>query len=128
MRSPDAAWIEASRWDALSERDKDRFSPIVPDFVIELRSSSDRLSDLQNKMGQWIGNGVQICLAYRSHRATGHDSGFTATTSQSGSASFAIACGFGCWIPAASCARAKLAEHNAKIIIAAIHPADLPTR
>lgn len=60
MRSPDAAWIQATRWDALSEEDKDRFSPIAPDFVIELRSHGDRLSSLRSKMEQWIANGVQV--------------------------------------------------------------------
>jgi Uma2 family endonuclease len=60
MRSPDAAWVLASRWDALSEEEKDRFSHIAPDFVIELRSHSDRLSGLRSKMEQWIANGVQI--------------------------------------------------------------------
>ena len=58
IRSPDAAWIEAARWDALSEADKDRFSPICPDFIIELRSPSDSLALLETKMHQWISNGV----------------------------------------------------------------------
>ena len=60
MRSPDAAWVEASRWDALSESDKDRFSPICPDFIIELRSPSDNLTDLEAKMDQWIANGAAV--------------------------------------------------------------------
>lgn len=60
MRSPDAAWIQVSRWDALSEEEKDRLSPIAPGFIIELRSPGDRLSSLQTKMEQWIANGVQI--------------------------------------------------------------------
>ena len=60
IRSPDAAWVPASRWNALSEEDKDRFSPIVPAFVIELRSPSDKLPDLQAKMQMWIANGAQL--------------------------------------------------------------------
>jgi len=60
MRSPDAAWVLASRWDALSESDKDRFAPLCPDFVIELRSPSDSLDELKEKMAQWITNGVQV--------------------------------------------------------------------
>ncbi len=60
MRSPDAAWILRSRWDALSDRDKDRFSPICPDFIIELRSPTDHLPELQAKMLQWIGNGAAL--------------------------------------------------------------------
>jgi Uma2 family endonuclease len=60
MRSPDAAWIEAIRWDALSDADKDRFSPICPDFIIELRSPSDNLIELETKMELWIANGAKL--------------------------------------------------------------------
>jgi Uma2 family endonuclease len=60
MRSPDAAWVEAYRWDALSEADKNRFSPICPDFILELRSPSDSLPDLEAKMDLWIANGAQM--------------------------------------------------------------------
>ena len=60
VRSPDAAWLLKPRWDALSEDDKDRFSPIVPDFVIELRSPTDKLSDLEPKMQMWIANGAEV--------------------------------------------------------------------
>jgi Uma2 family endonuclease len=60
MRSPDAAWIQAIRWDAISKDDKDRFSPICPDFIIELRSPSDNLADLEAKMERWIANGAQV--------------------------------------------------------------------
>src|ERR1017187_8246069 len=60
VRSPDASWVEASRWDALTEEDKDRASPLCPDFIIELRSPSDRLRPLQEKMKMWIANGVQV--------------------------------------------------------------------
>jgi Uma2 family endonuclease len=60
VRSPDAAWIQASRWDALSNEEKDRFSPIAPDFIIELRSPTDKLPSLRAKMDKWIANGVQV--------------------------------------------------------------------
>jgi len=60
MRSPDAAWVQAVRWNILSDRDKDRFSPICPDFIIELRSPSDNLAELEAKMEQWIVNGAQV--------------------------------------------------------------------
>ena len=59
MRSPDAAWIQAVRWDALSALDKERFSPICPDFIVELRSPSDNLAELQAKMEQWIAKLVE---------------------------------------------------------------------
>ncbi len=60
MRAADAAWVERKRWDALSERDQARYAPLCPDFVIELRSPSDLLSDLEAKMKQWIANGAQV--------------------------------------------------------------------
>jgi Uma2 family endonuclease len=45
---------------SLSEEEKARFAPLCPDFVIELRSPSDKLSDLHTKMEQWIANGVEV--------------------------------------------------------------------
>jgi Uma2 family endonuclease len=60
MRSPDAAWVSAARWDALTEGDKDRFSPICPDFIVELRSPTDSLAELKEKMEQWVANGAQL--------------------------------------------------------------------
>ena len=60
MRSADAAWIESSRWNALTEADQQRFAPICPDFIIELRSPSDALSPLKSKMQQWLKNGTQL--------------------------------------------------------------------
>jgi Uma2 family endonuclease len=59
-RSPDASWIKSERWNALTERQKASFAPICPDFVIELRSSSDRLSTLQEKMQEYINNGALL--------------------------------------------------------------------
>jgi Uma2 family endonuclease len=60
MRSPDAAWVLSERWDALTEQQKDEFSPICPEFVIELRSPSDALPPLQEKMQMWLVNGVEV--------------------------------------------------------------------
>jgi Uma2 family endonuclease len=60
MLNPDAAWIARGRWDALSKRDKARFSPLCPDFLIELRSPGDRLAPLRAKMEAWIANGAQL--------------------------------------------------------------------
>jgi Uma2 family endonuclease len=59
-RSPDVSWIIRQRWDELSEEEKDEFVPICPDFVIELRSKSDRLTVLQEKMEEYILNGAQL--------------------------------------------------------------------
>lgn len=62
QRSPDAAWVELSRWNALSIEDREKFPPIAPDFVIELRSRTDKLSDLQEKMLEYRDNGVRLGL------------------------------------------------------------------
>lgn len=59
-RSPDAAWVERSRWQALTPDQRQKFPPIAPDFVIELRSRTDSLSALQNKMQEYIGSGVRL--------------------------------------------------------------------
>ncbi len=60
MRSPDAAWVLASRCNALSEADQNRFAPLCPEFIIELRSQTDRLPELQAKMQKWIANGAEL--------------------------------------------------------------------
>ncbi|WP_373539390.1 Uma2 family endonuclease [Chamaesiphon sp.] len=62
QRSPDAAWVELSRWNALSAEGRSKFPPLAPDFVIELRSRTDKLSDLQEKMLEYRDNGVQLGL------------------------------------------------------------------
>jgi Uma2 family endonuclease len=59
-RSPDLAWIQQTRWQALAPNDRERFPPITPDFVLELRSPSDALSDLQTKMQEYLDNGVRL--------------------------------------------------------------------
>jgi len=61
-RSPDASWIKLERWNAFSEEQKASFAPICPDFVIELRSKSDTLSGLQDKMQEYIDNGASLGL------------------------------------------------------------------
>ena len=60
MKSPDAAWISNERWMKVSAEEKKKFAYIAPDFVIELMSPSDRLSELQTKMEKWIANGVLL--------------------------------------------------------------------
>lgn len=59
-RSPDVAWIERSRWDAITSEEREKFPPLAPDFVIELRSRTDNLSDLQEKMAEYQANGVRL--------------------------------------------------------------------
>ncbi len=59
-RSPDASWVRRDRWDALSPQERKGFVPLCPDFVVELRSESDRLSKLQAKLQEYIDNGAQL--------------------------------------------------------------------
>lgn len=58
--SPDSAWISRARWDALTNQEQESFAPLCPDFVIELRSSSDTMSRLRHKMQEYIENGTQL--------------------------------------------------------------------
>jgi Uma2 family endonuclease len=60
MRAADAAWVELKKWELLSSEDQARYAPLCPDFVIELRSPSDSLAELKEKMEQWIANGAQV--------------------------------------------------------------------
>jgi Uma2 family endonuclease len=60
-KSPDASWIKLERWNALSPEQKQKFAPICPDFVVELRSASDNLKPLQEKMQEYMREpGVQL--------------------------------------------------------------------
>lgn len=60
VKSPDAAWIERSRWEAIPLEQRKKFAPICPDFVIELRSETDSLKRLQEKMQEYIDNGTSL--------------------------------------------------------------------
>lgn len=60
LRSPDAAWIPLARWEALASEERRTFPPICPDFVVELRSDSDSLKSLQDKMQEYIKNGARL--------------------------------------------------------------------
>ncbi|MDF0552818.1 Uma2 family endonuclease [Kamptonema sp. UHCC 0994] len=59
-RSPDASWVEKSRWEALTPEQREKFIPLCPDFVIEILSPSDRLSKTQEKMQEYIENGCRL--------------------------------------------------------------------
>jgi Uma2 family endonuclease len=59
-RSPDAAWVDRQRWEALTSAEREKFPPLAPDFVIELRSASDSLATLQAKMQEYQSNGVRL--------------------------------------------------------------------
>ncbi|MEH2061238.1 MAG: Uma2 family endonuclease [Nostoc sp.] len=59
--SPDASWVSNEKWEALTQiQQEEEFSPVAPDFVVELRSSSDSLKKLREKMQEYINNGVRL--------------------------------------------------------------------
>ena len=59
-RSPDLAWVRNERWEALTEEQQEKFPPLCPDFVVELRSRTDSLKMLKAKMQEYIDNGAQL--------------------------------------------------------------------
>jgi Uma2 family endonuclease len=60
IRSPDVAWVRNDRLDNLTDQQWQRFLPLCPDFVVELRSPSDSLRALQDKMKEYRDNGAQV--------------------------------------------------------------------
>lgn len=62
MRAPDAAWVSKARLDAIPEAQREKFLPLAPEFVIELRSDSDRLPPLKAKMQEYLTAGVSLAL------------------------------------------------------------------
>ena len=60
VRSPDASWVRRETWDALSEDEQERFAPLCPDFVVELRSRWNTLKAQQEKMQEYLDNGAQL--------------------------------------------------------------------
>ena len=59
-RSPDVAWITNERWQALTLEEQEKFPPLCPDFVIELRSRTDSLKQLQDKMQEYLDSGLPL--------------------------------------------------------------------
>jgi Uma2 family endonuclease len=60
IRGPDASWMTRVKWESLGEFEQDRFGHICPDFAVELRSPSDSLPTLLNKMEEYIANGATL--------------------------------------------------------------------
>lgn len=59
-RSPDASWVARSRWEALTPKQREKFVPLCPDFVIEILSPSDSLKKTQAKMAEYLENGCRL--------------------------------------------------------------------
>lgn len=62
MRSPDAAWVKKTRLETLTAEQKRKFLPLTPDFVVELRSETDGLRTLQEKMQEYLDNGARLAI------------------------------------------------------------------
>ncbi|MET4107949.1 Uma2 family endonuclease [Hymenobacter sp. UYP22] len=58
--SPDASWFSQASWARVPQELRNKFLPICPEFVVEVKSPSDRISTLQAKMEQWLSNGAQL--------------------------------------------------------------------
>ena len=59
-RSPDASWVRQGRWDALTPEERESFAPIAHDFVVELRSKSDNMKPLREKMKEYMENQFRL--------------------------------------------------------------------
>ena len=60
IRSPDGSWIKREKWDRLTDQQKKRFGPWCPDFVVELSSPSDRVSEVRKKMVEYMETGAYL--------------------------------------------------------------------
>ncbi len=60
VRSPDASWVTLDRWNALAPDEQERYAPLCPDFVVELRSPSDPLPEVRAKMREYLDQGARL--------------------------------------------------------------------
>jgi Uma2 family endonuclease len=60
VRAADAHWVSWARWNALQPSERKSYARLCPEFVIEVRSENDSLSELQQKMQAWIANGAEL--------------------------------------------------------------------
>ncbi|HEX4651793.1 MAG TPA: Uma2 family endonuclease [Granulicella sp.] len=70
VRAADAAWVSWERWNALTRRQQKSYAPLCPEFVIEVRSESDRLEPLREKMQMWLDNGAELAWLIDPERRT----------------------------------------------------------
>jgi len=60
VKGPDASWISRDRWEAVPPEARTKFAPICPDFVVELASPSDKLSEVREKMQEYLAQGARL--------------------------------------------------------------------
>ena len=70
MLSPNASWISNRRWDSLTSKDRRRYPPLCPEFVVEILSATDSVNSLDAKMETWIANGAQLAWLIDPYAAT----------------------------------------------------------
>jgi len=70
MRSADTAWLSDARWDALSREDQARYSPVCPEFLIEILPINNTRSRLEEKMQMWLDNGAKLAWMIDPYAAT----------------------------------------------------------
>ncbi len=68
--SPDVSWMHNEKWNNISKKDKEKFAHVCPDFVIELKSKSDNMNYLKNKMLKWIKNGCALAWLINPENST----------------------------------------------------------
>ena len=71
VRSPDVSWVSKAKLETLTHEQMEKYPPLCPDFVLELRSPTDRLDVVKEKMQEYMENGGRIGLAHRAYRAKG---------------------------------------------------------
>lgn len=59
-RSPDTSWVVKTRLASLTPEQREKFLPLCPDFLVELMSPTDSLTETQQKMEEYLGNGVRL--------------------------------------------------------------------
>lgn len=72
LRAPDAAWLRREKWERFTPEQREEFTRVVPDFLVEIRSRSDRLNYLHGKMKEWIENGCRLAWLVDPRERTVH--------------------------------------------------------
>ncbi|MBI2149283.1 MAG: Uma2 family endonuclease [Acidobacteria bacterium] len=59
-RGPDAAWMPLDAWKRFTAEQQEKLVAVCPYFVVEVRSPSDALAQLQEKMQEYKENGARL--------------------------------------------------------------------
>ena len=59
-KSHDAAWMKLEKWEAIAPEKQQKFAPVCPDFVVQLRFASDNLQPLKDKLQEYMDNGASL--------------------------------------------------------------------